>query len=184
MINSVVKVIFVLMLAIHGLIHLFGFLKAFDLAKIDKLTRPISRPLGLLWLLAALLLVVTSRHFCLQGPRGGVSLPSWACCSRRLIFTARRDATWFHPQPDPPGCCDPGFGQSVLREWLSAGCVQRSRTGARPASGILTESSPANPAAASPALPALCRRSWQTKVVSVFAEISGEMSQRGDAFSH
>ena len=43
MINSIVKIIFILIVVFHGLIHLLGFLKAFDLAKINKLTRPISR---------------------------------------------------------------------------------------------------------------------------------------------
>ncbi|MCU0376558.1 MAG: hypothetical protein MUF24_14720 [Chitinophagaceae bacterium] len=37
---------------LHGLIHLLGFVKAFELARIDSLSKPIGRPTGLLWLLA------------------------------------------------------------------------------------------------------------------------------------
>jgi hypothetical protein len=39
--------------AIHGLIHLMGFAKAFGLATFEQLRVPISQPLGLLWLAAA-----------------------------------------------------------------------------------------------------------------------------------
>ncbi|MDQ2709770.1 MAG: hypothetical protein M3Z25_20025 [Actinomycetota bacterium] len=51
MIRITVAVLFVL----HGLIHLLGFAKAFELAEMPQLVQPISRPAGLLWLTAALL---------------------------------------------------------------------------------------------------------------------------------
>lgn len=51
------KYILVALLIIHGLIHLLGFVKAFDLAQPAQLQAPITRPLGVLWLVAALLLV-------------------------------------------------------------------------------------------------------------------------------
>ena len=47
-------------LALHGLIHVLGFVKAFDLAKLDALKRPISRPMGIAWLLAAALIIATA----------------------------------------------------------------------------------------------------------------------------
>ncbi|MEP7347914.1 MAG: hypothetical protein ABI877_21765, partial [Gemmatimonadaceae bacterium] len=53
------KLFFALVLAIHGLIHLTGTAKAFGVA-IPQLTQPIERPMGLLWLLAAALLVATA----------------------------------------------------------------------------------------------------------------------------
>ncbi|MCU0490542.1 MAG: hypothetical protein MUD01_02945 [Chloroflexaceae bacterium] len=48
------------LLTIHGLIHLMGFAKAFQLASFDQLHIPISQPLGLLWLAAALLFVLSA----------------------------------------------------------------------------------------------------------------------------
>lgn len=51
------KYLLVALLIIHGLIHLLGFVKAFDLAQPAQLQAPITRPLGVLWLAAALLLV-------------------------------------------------------------------------------------------------------------------------------
>lgn len=53
------KLIFALILAAHGVIHLLGTAKAFG-AALPLLTQPISRPLGALWLLAAALFVITA----------------------------------------------------------------------------------------------------------------------------
>lgn len=48
------KTAFTILLVIHGLLHAMGFLKAFGLAQLPRLTSPISRPSGLLWLFAGL----------------------------------------------------------------------------------------------------------------------------------
>ena len=42
---------------IHGLIHLMGFTKAFQLAEIDQLTLPISKSSGVFWLIGCLLML-------------------------------------------------------------------------------------------------------------------------------
>jgi hypothetical protein len=49
------KIVFAVFLVVHGLIHLIGTAKAFDVADIPQLTQAIARPLGILWLLAAAL---------------------------------------------------------------------------------------------------------------------------------
>jgi hypothetical protein len=48
------------LLILHGLIHLMGFAKAFGFAELPQLTQPISRPLGALWLLAALVMLASA----------------------------------------------------------------------------------------------------------------------------
>ncbi len=48
---------FVVVMAVHALIHSMGFVKAFALAKIPQLKQPISVPVGLLWLSAAVLIL-------------------------------------------------------------------------------------------------------------------------------
>jgi hypothetical protein len=57
--KPVTRVAFAVVLALHGLIHLMGFAKAFGFAVLPQLARPISRPMGLLWLVAALLSLAT-----------------------------------------------------------------------------------------------------------------------------
>ncbi|MEQ1585650.1 MAG: DUF6544 family protein [Cyclobacteriaceae bacterium] len=59
------RYLFVLLIAIHGLIHLMGFAKAFGLAQISQLTKEISQPTGVVWLVATLLFIATSVLFLL-----------------------------------------------------------------------------------------------------------------------
>lgn len=54
------RIIFVIILLLHGLIHLMGFVKAFNLAEIEALTHPISQTAGLFWLLACFLMLTTA----------------------------------------------------------------------------------------------------------------------------
>ena len=61
-----IKVIFASVLIIHGLIHLMGFVKAFQLAKINQLTQTIHKPIGLLWLISALLFITSTAIFLLK----------------------------------------------------------------------------------------------------------------------
>lgn len=65
------------LLAVHGLIHLLGVAKAFDLASLTELKIPISRPMGLVWLAAAVAILgavatwhVAPRWFWLVGLLG------------------------------------------------------------------------------------------------------------------
>jgi len=50
------KIFFLIVLFIHGMIHILGFLKAYQLAEINQLTQNISKPMGILWLIALILL--------------------------------------------------------------------------------------------------------------------------------
>lgn len=65
------------LIALHALIHLMGFSKAFGLAALVELKTPISRPMGVLWLAAAVLILaavallfVAPRWFWLVGLTG------------------------------------------------------------------------------------------------------------------
>ena len=80
------------LLALHGLIHLMGFAKAYGYAKLPQLIQPISRGMGLLWL-AAGLLAIASATMIVARPRsfwivGAVAL----VMSQAVILSAWRDA--------------------------------------------------------------------------------------------
>ena len=92
MIKSIAKLAFIVLLLGHGLIHLLGFLKAFDLAQVNELTQEISRPLGFLWLLAALLFAVTAAAFAFKKHWWWATAIVAALLSQILIFTAWQDA--------------------------------------------------------------------------------------------
>ena len=56
------KIFFLIVLFIHGMIHALGFLKAFQLAEINQLTQNISKPMGILWLIALILFFAAAIH--------------------------------------------------------------------------------------------------------------------------
>jgi len=43
------KIILYVLIGLHGFIHLFGFLKAFNINEFEALTQPIAKPVGVLW---------------------------------------------------------------------------------------------------------------------------------------
>jgi hypothetical protein len=53
-------VVFAVVLVLHGLLHLLGFVKAFGLAQLPQLTQPVSSLLGVLWLAAACLFLAAA----------------------------------------------------------------------------------------------------------------------------
>lgn len=86
------RLAFAALLAVHALIHLLGFVKAFGLAPVRSLALPIARPAGALWLAAAVLmlaaavvLVAAPRAYWLVGAVAVVA-------SQIAIATAWRDA--------------------------------------------------------------------------------------------
>ena len=63
------KYVFLFVVVVHGLIHIMGFTKAFNLASPGQLRVPISQPLGLLWLAATLLFLASAALL--------LAAPSW-----------------------------------------------------------------------------------------------------------
>jgi hypothetical protein len=51
--------LFILVTAVHGLIHMMGFAKAFGYGNMKQLTVRISKPAGIIWLIATLLFIIT-----------------------------------------------------------------------------------------------------------------------------
>ncbi len=52
------KIVFLIIVFIHGLIHLLGFVKGYGLKEVKELTLPISKPMGLVWLTATALFLM------------------------------------------------------------------------------------------------------------------------------
>jgi hypothetical protein len=84
----------VALLALHGSIHVMGFVKAFRLAELPQLAQPVSRGVGILWLAAAILaigaagcLVATPRWWWVAGALALVA-------SQVAIGTSWSDAKW------------------------------------------------------------------------------------------
>ncbi|WP_324720827.1 DUF6544 family protein [Salinimicrobium sp. HB62] len=52
------RIAFLILIILHGLIHFLGFLKGFGIAEVKELSLSISRPVGLVWLATGLLFLV------------------------------------------------------------------------------------------------------------------------------
>jgi len=84
--------VFAVVVIAHGLVHLLGAAKGLRLANVAQLERPISAPVGMLWLLAALGLVL-SAVLVLTGSAHWwtAALPS-VLLSQTLILMSWKDA--------------------------------------------------------------------------------------------
>lgn len=57
-----IRAALVMVLAVHGVIHLMGFGKAFALLELEQLTQPISRDMGVAWLAAGAAMLAAGIH--------------------------------------------------------------------------------------------------------------------------
>ncbi len=86
------KIFFFLLIVLHGLIHLLGVAKASGIVEVKELTHPISKPAGVAWLVAALLLLTSALLFILgEGLWWIVGIPA-VILSQTLIFQFWSDA--------------------------------------------------------------------------------------------
>ena len=84
--------VFALVIVVHGLIHVMGLVKGFGLAELPQLTLPITRGMGVVWFLAALL-CLASVVALFAWPRGWWALGLAAVVlSQFVIITAWSDA--------------------------------------------------------------------------------------------
>lgn len=88
------KVLFLIIFAIHGLIHLAGFAKAFNLAELSQLTRFISKTAGIMWLLAALLFLSSMGLLVLKKPEWWMVAIVAVVLSQIIIIQSWTDAKY------------------------------------------------------------------------------------------
>ena len=86
------KSIFLFIILIHGLIHLLGFFKVFDIGDENQLTAVISKPAGIIWLIATVLFLMTALTYLLNYTVWPFLAVIAVIFSQVLIFTAWGDA--------------------------------------------------------------------------------------------
>lgn len=82
----------VVLLAVHGLVHVFGALNGFGWAEMPRLEEPISGAMGVCWLLAALLAVATAVLLAQRAQAWWVACALAAVVSQAVILTSWSDA--------------------------------------------------------------------------------------------
>lgn len=86
------KILFSFVVVIHGLIHLLGFFKAFEIGYITQLSTPISRPMGVIWLVVTVLFLLTAVMYVMNHRLWSVVAIIAIVISQVVIFTVWSDA--------------------------------------------------------------------------------------------
>ncbi len=71
----------IVLIFIHGLIHLLGFIKAFKFAELNQLTKNISKSVGILWLLVTMLFIIAATLYYLNVESW------WLFCSIAIVLS-------------------------------------------------------------------------------------------------
>ncbi|RSK25969.1 hypothetical protein EJF36_03125 [Bacillus sp. HMF5848] len=86
------NIIFLIILIIHGLIHLLGFVKAYELADVSQLTQHISKPIGIIWLITTILFLFTAVFFLIKNDSWWMIGAAAIVLSQLLIILSWQDA--------------------------------------------------------------------------------------------
>jgi len=86
------KYLFAFIMLVHGLIHFMGFAKAFNYGNITQISKEISKPSGLLWLLTAFLFIAATILFFVKKDAWIFVGFAAVIISQILIFTVWKDA--------------------------------------------------------------------------------------------
>lgn len=86
------QIAFSVLVLVHALIHLLGFARAFSLAEIGRLTQPVSKARGVLWLLAAVLFVISLSLLWLEVDFWWMTAIAAVFLSQVMIFQVWTDA--------------------------------------------------------------------------------------------
>ncbi len=86
------RIVFIILVVLHGLIHLLGFVKAFGFIDIKALSLPILKPIGIVWFMVTVLFLIYSIlnviHFKLSWLFGIIAVIT----SQILVFYYWKDA--------------------------------------------------------------------------------------------
>ncbi len=88
------KILFIVVVVIHALIHIMGFVKAFNLAELSQLTKPISKILGVIWMATALLFLTALVLFLLKDDKWWIVGFIAIAISQIVITNSWSDAKW------------------------------------------------------------------------------------------
>jgi len=87
-----VRIAFFVLLIVHGLIHLTGFVNAFGLSDVKQLTQAISKPVGVIWLCAFVLFATAAIMFAFKNNYWWLSGLVAVLVSQVLIVLSWQDA--------------------------------------------------------------------------------------------
>ncbi len=88
------KVVLILLIFLHGLIHFMGFFRAFAMRNMAEFTKELSKPVGLIWLLTGLLFITSAIMILLKREGWPIIAILAVIVSQFLILTVWSDAKY------------------------------------------------------------------------------------------
>ncbi len=88
------RLIFTFILFFHGVIHLMGFAKAFGYGHITQLTKDISKPAGIIWLMTAILFLAAAIQFIIRKDIWWITGLAAIILSQIMIVISWQDASF------------------------------------------------------------------------------------------
>jgi hypothetical protein len=79
---------------IHGLIHLMGYSKSFHYSELKNITKPISKPVGVIWISACLLFITTAVLFLIKQDYWKIAGVISVILSQIVIIISWKDAKY------------------------------------------------------------------------------------------
>ena len=86
------KIALLILIIVHALIHLLGFVKAFALSDVKALTQPISKPYGMIWLIVCILFIIVVIQLVTKTNAWWILGLIVVSISQLLIFSSWQDA--------------------------------------------------------------------------------------------
>ncbi|WP_462413312.1 DUF6920 family protein [Neobacillus sp. Marseille-QA0830] len=86
------RILFLIIVVLHGLIHLLGFVKAFNIKEVEQLAGYISRPIGVIWLVTAVLFLTVAVLYVLKNHTVWLYCFIAVLISQTLIVISWQDA--------------------------------------------------------------------------------------------
>ena len=80
-----IKEVIIVLLLVHGIIHLVGFAKGFGVSEIDQFSAQVTRKFGTLWLAASILLLISATFF-LLGNSFWIPLVILSLCLSQILI--------------------------------------------------------------------------------------------------
>ena len=86
------KIIVISILIFHAIIHLLGFVKAFNYAEIEELKLPISKRLGRVWFLVFVLFIIAATQYMFNKEYWWLTTVVATIFSQAIIISSWQDA--------------------------------------------------------------------------------------------
>jgi hypothetical protein len=170
------RIAFFILVLLHGVIHILGFVKAFGFSDVKELSMAISKPMGILWLVTTLLFLTYGVLFILQYRQAWIMGLVAVMISLTLIILFWKDARFgIIPNVITLGVCIVAMGSSLMQNEFSGRVHADFLENNTLATGLLTQEDMAHMPAIVQKYLHYTKSAGQPKVKNFMCELTGGM---------